>query len=107
MQVVYHGMDWLCPAYNLALYTQLTKFHGNITAENTIRYIVPIVETGSLHIGVYDFTRNFMYVSFAAASNESGPLDAWARTFTQLNTTALWSEQPPTLFEAAGVISRL
>lgn len=88
-------MDWLCPAYNLALYTQLTAYHGNITAENTIRYITPIVETGSLHIGIYDFTRMQMYVSFAASDSESGPMDAYARTFTQLNMTALFAEQPP------------
>lgn len=79
--VVYWGMDWLCPAYNLVrepeggrysdsrlisldptLYTyqvlseQLRKWHGNITVANTVRDIVSIVQTGNLHAAVYDLT---------------------------------------------------
>jgi isopenicillin-N N-acyltransferase-like protein len=38
--VVYHGMDWNCPGFNLVLGQQLSKFHGNITVENTISDIV-------------------------------------------------------------------
>jgi isopenicillin-N N-acyltransferase-like protein len=44
--VVYYGMDWLCPGYSTPLHAQLTKYHGNITAENTIRDITAIVQTG-------------------------------------------------------------
>ncbi len=44
--VVYYGMDWLCPGYTTVLNAQLTKFHGNITAENTISDITAIVQTG-------------------------------------------------------------
>ena len=39
-------MDWLCPGYSSALHTQLTSHYGNITAENTIRNITSIVQTG-------------------------------------------------------------
>jgi isopenicillin-N N-acyltransferase-like protein len=67
--VVYYGMDWLCPGvclravfccerctqsnstcitgYDLVLHKQLNQYYGNITAENTMRYITPIVQTGS------------------------------------------------------------
>ena len=39
--VVYWGMDWVCPNDNSMLSHQLNAFHGNITAENTIRDILP------------------------------------------------------------------
>lgn len=40
-------MDWLCPGYTTVLNAQLTKYHGNITAENTIRDVTSIVQTGA------------------------------------------------------------
>ena len=82
--VVYWGMDWLCPAYNLVrepegrysdsrllslnptlylyqvLSEQLRKWHGNITVANTVRDIVSIVQTGNLHAAVYDLTTQVL-----------------------------------------------
>lgn len=50
-----------------ALAKQITKYYGNITAENTIQGIVPIVQTGDVHAVVYDLTdqvgRRFMIVN--------------------------------------------
>lgn len=51
--VVYWGMDWICPNDNKMLSTQLTKFHGSLTPEVTISDIVSYVGTGDLHIGAY------------------------------------------------------
>ena len=73
------GMDWLCPGYSSALSTQLMKYHGNITADITVREIVPIVQTGSTHIAIYDLTNNIMYVSVAKADFETGPDNAYDR----------------------------
>ena len=73
------GMDWLCPAYNEVLGRQLTAYHGNITAENTIHNIVSIVQTGDLHIAVYDLPNEILFVSNARADSESGPLHAYDR----------------------------
>ena len=50
------GMDWLCPGYSSVLAHVLEMNHGNLTAQVTIRDIVPIVQTGDLHIAVYDLT---------------------------------------------------
>jgi hypothetical protein len=47
-------MDWLCPGFNSVLGAQLTKYHGNITAANTIRDVTAITQTGDLHIAIYD-----------------------------------------------------
>ena len=72
-------MDWLCPGYSQVLANQLTALHGNLTAVTTIRDVVPIVQTGDLHIAVYDFPRNVMYVANARADYESGPNFAYQR----------------------------
>lgn len=63
--VVYYGMDWLCPTYNLVLHTQLQKHYGSITPEATIQDIVPIVQTGNLHVAVYDLTNMVLHVANA------------------------------------------
>ena len=77
--VVYWGMDWLCPSYNEVLARQLMKYHGNITAQNTIRDVVSIVQTGDLHIAVYDFYEMKLYVANARGDSESGPTHAYDR----------------------------
>ena len=71
------GMDWLCPGYNEVLARQLTAYHGNITAENTIHNIVSIVQTGDLHIAVYDLPNEILFVSNTRAASESGPFHAY------------------------------
>ena len=35
----------------------LNKYHGQITAENTIRYIVPGLNSGNLQAVVYDLSQ--------------------------------------------------
>ena len=73
----------------------LQALHGNITVENTIRDIVPYVQTGDLHIAVYDHDAMLMYVSVAAPAGTPGPLNAYQRQFfrleleTRLEPTAL------------------
>lgn len=93
--IVYFGMDWDCPSYNEALADRLKYYYGNITAENTIYGITSIVQTGDVHIGIYDLTDQLMYVSFAAPTNASGPLYAYDRQFTRLKLTALFNEPAP------------
>ena len=81
------GMDWLCPGYNSVLAKQLTTLHGNLTAENTIRDVVPIVQTGDLHIAVYDLPKEILYVANAKADDETGPPMAYDRS--EFNTRTL------------------
>ncbi len=73
------GMDWLCPGYSVVLARQLTAYHGNITAANTIQYVVPIVQTGDLHVAVYDLPNEVLYVANARADDETGPNMAYDR----------------------------
>ena len=72
-------MDWLDPDYSSVLGRQLIKYHGNITASNTIQDVVSIVQTGDLLICVYDLNQNVMYVSNARRDGAKGPTYAYDR----------------------------
>jgi len=93
--VVYWGMDWICPNDNRMLSHQLKALHGNITTENTIREIVPYVRTGDLHIAIYDFAAMHMFVATAAAEWESGPMNAYQRQFVRIDLEAAFKEVAP------------
>jgi hypothetical protein len=93
--VVYWGMDWLCPGFSGVLGKQLSKYHGNITAEITIRYITAITQTGDLHLVICDLTNSQMWVAFAAGAGVSGPKYAYDRSFIYLNAKQLFAEQAP------------
>merc|ERR1712113_108661 len=60
--IVYWGMDWNCPGYNQVLSEQLLKYYGNINAENTMKYITSVTQTGNLHIAIYDYYNDDMYI---------------------------------------------
>ena len=91
--VVYWGMDWLCPAWSLSLGNSLRRNHGNVTAEVAVRDMVSLAQTGNLHIAVYDFSARRMLVSFHANSTTTtaGDLMAFERQFTALDLRALFS----------------
>ena len=93
--IVYWGMDWDCPNDNAMLSHQLQKFHGNLTAELTISDITSYVQTGDLHIAIYDHAALKMYVATARPDGGDGPLNAYQRQFTMLDMKALFSEPPP------------
>ena len=73
------GMDWIQADYSTVLARQLTKYHGNITAENTIRDITSIVQTGDQHIAIYDLSMGYMYVANARKAGAQGPIYAYDR----------------------------
>jgi len=93
--VVYYGMDWLCPGYSIVLHDQIQKFYGNITAENTLREITSITETGNLHIAIYDLTNMIVHTANARRDGAQGPLNAFQRQFVRLDFNAIFAEQPP------------
>lgn len=85
--VVYNGMDWLCPNFDIVLSEQLQKFHGVIDEVSTVHDILPTVQTGDLHIAFYDLTDAKMHVSFMRRANmdESEPQYAYERQFVRLD----------------------
>ena len=97
--VVYWGMDWICPNDNRMLAHQLTRHHGNLTAALTISDVVSYVSTGDVHVAVYDYAAMTMHVATARPDGSDGPLEAYKRQFTSLDMTALFAEKPPSLVE--------
>eukprot|EP01006_Ploeotia_vitrea_P024328 TRINITY_DN5711_c0_g1_i1.p1 TRINITY_DN5711_c0_g1~~TRINITY_DN5711_c0_g1_i1.p1 ORF type:complete len:348 (-),score=179.22 TRINITY_DN5711_c0_g1_i1:182-1225(-) len=90
--IAYLGMDWNCPGWNAALSTQLSKYHGNVTAANVIRDVLPIVQTGDMHAVLYDLADDtHFYVANARRDNQTGPLPAYDRQFIQFNAQQLFS----------------
>jgi isopenicillin-N N-acyltransferase-like protein len=88
--VVYQGVRTNC------FYNRLKMFssNGKLTALNTISDVIPYSHTGNNHVAVYDFENNYMYVSNAKPlEQETGPLNAFDRTFIRLDMTKLFAEQ--------------
>jgi len=90
--VVYYGMDWLCPGYSKVLAQQLTKHHGDITPENTIRDITAITQTGDLHLAIYDLTDGVLFVANARRDGVSGPRMAYDRAFVRIDMNKVFAE---------------
>ena len=110
---------------------QLKVFHGNITSENIFRYITPIVQTGNLHVAVYDLSAQVCHfvarggssmrlhatmpplrgpqvadVSFARKDGSPGPQMGYDRQYSFLNMTALFSEPAPTPTGTSKVVTQ-
>lgn len=95
--VVYNGMDWLCPNFDIVLGQQLAKYGAtaSISPQTLAGHILPTVQTGSLHVAVYDLEASVVYVSFCRTStaDESEPHFAYERQFTALNMHDLFAVQ--------------
>jgi len=90
-QMVYYGMDWLCPGYSVVLHRQLKAYHGTLTPENTVKDVVPIVQTGDLHVVISDLTNMNMFVANARGEDETGPLKAFDRQFVKFDLKNLFA----------------
>lgn len=42
----------------------LNKYHDNITAENTMKYILPGLNSGNLQAVIYDLTYEWVYFAY-------------------------------------------
>lgn len=93
--VVYNGMDWLCPNFDMVLGQQLQKFASSsaISPQTLAGNILPTVQTGNLHAALYDLEESVVYVSFMRTSDadESEPYYAYQRPFTALDMKVLFA----------------
>lgn len=105
--IVYNGMDWLCPDYTQVLGEQLSKYYSEITEEIVVKNILPTVQTGDLHAAVYDLTDNLMHISFCRKStaDENEPHYAYERQFTRLHMNEIFAETAPTPTSATSAIT--
>lgn len=97
--MVYEGMDWNCPAYQKALHDQLQDQWGKLSPENSISNVTANVQTGDVHLAVYDLTEQDMYVSFMRPEGGTGEQYAYQRPFTRLDLDKLFAEPAPTKHE--------
>jgi len=95
--VVYWGMDWLCPSYNLVLSGQIQKYYGEITPQIAIQYLTAVEMSGDNHIVYYDLTNSLFYVSFGAPFACGGPAAGYARQFSVLDANVLFAVPPPSV----------
>eukprot|EP00943_MAST-04B_sp_MAST-4B-sp1_P007997 g7997.t1 len=92
--VVYHGMDWDCPAWTSLLGKKILEEgykEGMLTAEKTIRYVNPIVQTGNLHVAIYEPNNAIFYLSQSIGSKMEGPKFAYERPYLRLNATVFFN----------------
>ena len=92
--VVYHGMDWDCPGWTKPLGEKLAQYHGNLTAALTVREINARVQTGNLHVAIYEIEQQIMYVSFSAGEKQralGGPAFAYERPYARVDVGALFA----------------
>jgi len=95
--IVYWGMDWICPSYNLVLSKLLQQYYGKITPEIALRYITAVEKSGDNHLAFYDLTNLGLYVSMAASFTEGGSPAAYDRQFSYWDAAALFAEAPPSV----------
>lgn len=89
--VVYHGMDWNCPPFYIRLHEMLEKYHGGINAENTIRYIVPGLNSGNLQAVIYDLSNEWVYIAYGYVTEDKQKIDAYKRPYIGLNLKELFN----------------
>ena len=90
--VIYWGMSWNKPRYDQPLHARLKANYGKINAEVVIKDILPRVRTGNLQVAVYDLTAQKVWTANARADGESGPLNAYERTFVELDMQAVFKQ---------------
>jgi hypothetical protein len=89
--VVYYGMDWLCPGYSSVLSEQLQEYYGSITAENAYQNIVAKTQTGNLHVALYDYPNDRLLISWHAKSGDNNAnQNAYSRPYTEITLTDLF-----------------
>jgi hypothetical protein len=96
--LVYWGMDWLCPGYSRPLAAQIAAHYGALTPEIIITDIAAQVQTGDVHAAVYDLTEQQLFVSFMAKKNANAtgqPEMAYDRPWTKLDLNSLFALPPP------------
>ena len=95
--VVYHGMDWLCPGWTGPLGDMLRAQHGNVTAEWTAREVNARLQTGNLHIAIYEVKNQVMFMaqSFLPKGGGEKARPAYSQPFVRLDMKAIMSVKPP------------
>lgn len=80
------------PSSDPCLSSLLQQYYGSLNASAIIQ-VAALLQTGDLHIAVFDFAQGTMYVSNASPQTKSSPaVPAYDRAFLRVNMTALFGE---------------
>jgi len=80
------------PSGNPCLGELLKNNYGKLNAPNIIQNVTPIIQTGDMHLAVYDFLQNLVYVSNASPWVNNTCTPAYDRPFVRLNMTELFGQ---------------
>lgn len=69
----------------------LLAIDGNVTGLNTFQYVTALEQTGDMHIAVYDWGADSLYVANASPDGKQLAYDA---TFVQFTMSDLWNKEP-------------
>jgi len=83
------------PSSNQCVGSVLKEFYGNIDASTYYNYVAPMHQTGDMHIAVYDYLNNLMFVANASPYINNTCTPAYQRPFIRLNMTDLFSQPAP------------
>jgi hypothetical protein len=93
--VVYWGMDWVCPGDNLLLSQQINANYGKLTAAIGISQLTAVERSGTNHLAYYDLTNMLVYVSFGAPHSVNSTIpNAYARQFMSFDLNKLFAVKP-------------
>jgi len=81
------------PSHDPCLPSLLQQQYGAIDPQNVIQNITAVFQTGDMHIGIYDFKHNLMYVSNASPYVNNTAIPAYDRQFISLNMTQLFAQK--------------
>eukprot|EP00163_Fabomonas_tropica_P005812 TRINITY_DN15443_c0_g1_i2.p1 TRINITY_DN15443_c0_g1~~TRINITY_DN15443_c0_g1_i2.p1 ORF type:complete len:491 (+),score=120.25 TRINITY_DN15443_c0_g1_i2:84-1556(+) len=93
--VVYFGMDWDCPSFNMVLHDAIQKSYGQISPTTGAQHVSATEMSGDNHLAYYDLTAMQIMVSFASPHNVGGPAEAYARQYASFDAKALLAVTPP------------
>jgi hypothetical protein len=83
------------PSEDPCMGSLMQQYYGSLDAVTTIRYITALEQTGDMHIAIYDFANQYMYVSNASPYNSTtgSCVPAYERPFTRLDMGKLFKEK--------------
>ena len=101
---VYYGMDWNCPPFHERLHELLVKYHGNITAELTVRKIIPGLNSGNLQIAIYDLSYEKIYFAYGIRDEKGHAVNAYRRPFLSLDLKQVFGHKNEGLGDRSSII---
>ena len=84
------------PSHDPCLNSLMHLYYGKLTPEVMMSNVTALFETGDMHIAVYSFQDNLMYVSNASpmiGNDTSSVIPAYNRPFIRLNMTTLFAHE--------------